>query len=150
MGKKNSSGCCLDLPLHDIVQKVYDLGPNFCISLIEMRIEEPRLLQLHLKLIERETTRHICFDKVILLDLFRQLNQFESADIEYPCCNSRDIGLSVKSTTTPGEYQIVFEKIKLILDSIAVNRLLNIERRLLSDIRDIENTHHRRSYDVVG
>lgn len=150
MGKKNCSGCCFDLPQHNIAQKVYNLGPNFCISLIEMHIEEPRLLQLHLKLIERETKRHICFDRVILVDLFRQLNQFEVANIEYPCCNLRDIGLSVKLTTNPGEYQIAFEKIKLVLDSVAVKYLLGIERSLLDDIMRIERKEHCRSYDVVG
>lgn len=150
MGKKNSSDCCLDLPLYNIVQRVYDLGPNFCICFIRMKIEEPRNLQLHLKLIERETKRFICLDKVILLDLFKQINQFEVADVEYPCCNSRDTGLSVKSTTNPGEYQIIFEKRKLILDTVAVKHLLCIERSLLDDIRDIERREHRRPYDVIG
>lgn len=149
MSKKTNSSC-LDLPLHNINQKIYDLGSNFCIALIEVSIENPRQLQLHIKLVERETKRFICFDKVFLLELVRQLRQFESANIVYPCAAARDIGLSIKATTNPGEYQLTFEKTKLILDPTTVKYIILHENKILNTLRDIENHHSRGGYDVVG
>lgn len=138
------------MPLHNITQKIYDLGANFCIAVIEVKIVEPRQLQLHIKLIEKETKRHICVDKLFLMELVRQLRQFESADIEYPCAAIRDIGLSIKATANPGEYQIAFEKTKLVLDPSAVKFLFAYEDTILNAIRNIEYHHLRGGYDVVG
>lgn len=76
--------CCVHLPLHNIEQKIYDLSPSFCIALIDVRILEPQQLQIHIQLVEKETNRFICMDKVSLLELIRQLQQFESPDIKYP------------------------------------------------------------------
>lgn len=149
MLKKNNSSC-LHLPLHNIRQKIYDLGPKFCIALIKVKIEEPRELQLHIKLVEIETNRYICMHKALLQDLVRQLRQFESVNIEYPCANVRDSGLSVKETSNPGEYQIAFEKTKLVLDPTAVTFLFSYEESILDAIRNMMQHHIRGGYDMVG
>lgn len=146
---KKTISTCLDLPLNNITQKIYGLSSKFCVALIQEHIDEPRELQLHIKLIERETKRFFCFDKVLLLELFRQLSQFESANIEYPCATGRDIGLLVKIASNPGEYTLQFGKSKLVLDPVAVKNLLANERTILNHIRDIEYLHIRGGYDVV-
>lgn len=150
MVKKTISSCS-DLPLSDITQKIYNLSSRFCIALIQMKIDEPRQLQLHIKLVEKESARFICLNKVFMMELFRQLNQFESANIEYPCAAAvaRDIGVLVKTTSNPGDYELIFGKIKLILDSDTVKYLLSNERTILNNIRDIEYHHIRGGYDVV-
>lgn len=144
--------CCLHLPLHNIKQKIYDLSPNFCFALIDVKILEPKQLQFHIKLVEKETNRFICMDKVSLSELIKQLQQFESPDIKYPCNNTfRNIGLIVKMTTNPGEYQLVYEKNKkMILDPATVKYIFIYESIILNAIRDMECQHIYEGYDVVG
>lgn len=147
MSKKRS---CLDFSLNNLTQKIFDLSSNFCVALIYMKTTESRQLQIHIKLIEKETKRFICLDKVFWTELFRQLNQFENINIEYPCAATRDIGLSIKTTSNPGEYKLIFEKTKLVLDSITLKYLRMYEHTIWNEIRDIENLHIRGGYDVVG
>lgn len=156
MGKKTES-TCLDLPLHKMSQEIFDLSSNFCIAIIHLKFSleindltrRRRHLQLHIKFVEKETKRFVCMDTVFLIELYRQLKQFECANIEYPCNAARDIGLSIKETTNPGEYQFTFEKKKFILDPATVKNLLREERDILKHIRDIEHLHFRGGYDQV-
>lgn len=134
---------CVDLPLNDIVQKVYDFSRDFCVLITVMRIAQPRQLQMHLKLVEKETKRFICLDKVLLFELYRQLRQFLSANIEYPCSANRDLGISVKMTENPGEYKIEYEKTKLILDAISANWMMVYERDIFNKITELEDQFGR-------
>lgn len=140
MGNKNCSNC-LEFPLNELVQKVFDFSHDFCLVLTAMMIRQPRQLQLHLKLVEKETKRFICLDKVLLLELYRQLNQFLSADIQYPCSASRDLGISVKMTKNSGEYKVEYEKTKIILDSISANWMMVYEKDVFNKIRDMEDQY---------
>lgn len=95
--------------------------------------------QLHIKLIEKETNRFFCLDKVLLLELIRLLNQFEKVNVEYPCTSERNSCLSVKQTPIPGEYQVKFQSNKFNLDQTTVRYLLALECVILKQIKDIEN-----------
>lgn len=143
MGNKKNCSNCLDLPLNDIVQKVFDFSRDFCIIFTVMRISQPRQLQLHLKLVEKETKRFICLDKVLLLELYRQLNQFLSADIQYPCSANRELGVSVKMTANPGEYRVEYKKTKLILDPISANWMMVYEKDIFNKIAEVEDQYGR-------
>lgn len=139
---------CSEYPECDVVQTVYNLGPKFYIALLQLKFVEPHQLQLHIKLCEKETRRFICIDKIILLELCSQLRQLENVNIVYPCTVSRDLTISVKSTTIPGEYQVNFNRIKLVLDSWAVKNLLLFEPTIYKYIREAEYHHIREGYDV--
>lgn len=148
--ERQTKSYCLDLPIYNLNQKVFELSSNFCIVLIQINIEESHTnqVQLHIKLIEKETKRFICMDKIILLELFQQLNQFESVNIIYPCTIAKDVAISVKMTSIPHEYQIIFQNNKILLDPITVKYLLKVERIILSYIGDVEY-HHNRGRDEV-
>lgn len=135
---KPASLNCLDLPAYDICQKIYHLSSIYCIALIQLMTGEASC-QLHIKLIEKETNRFFCLDKVLLLELIRQLNQFEKVNVEYPCTAERNSCLSVKQTSIPGEYQVKFQSSKLNLDHTTVKYLLAFERIIHKQINDIEN-----------
>lgn len=143
MGKNTNCSNCLNLPLNNIVQKVFDFSRDFCLLFTVMMVPQPDQLQLHLKLVEKDTKRFICLDKVLLMELYRQLNQFASVNIQYPCSAKRDLGISVKMTENPGEYQIEHEKIKLILDPSSANWMMVYEKDIFNKIRDVEDQYSR-------
>lgn len=134
---KSTSSNCLNLPVHDICQKIYHLSSYFCVALIQLTGDVS--CQLHIKLIEKESSRFLCLDKVLFIELIRQLSQLEKVNVEYPCTAERNSYLSVKSTPIPGEYQVKFQSNKLTLDHIAVKYLLAFECIILQRIKDIEN-----------
>lgn len=144
-----SKKTCLDLPLHEIKQKIFNLSSKLTVALLEVNVSEPRQLQLHIRFCERETKRQICFDKLSMLELFRQLRQQECVNIEYPCATVSDIGLSVKPTSNIGEYQIAYGKSKLILDRAAVSNMTVFEVNILSAIRTAEYHYLNSGYDVT-
>lgn len=129
---------CLDLPLYDICHKVYHLSSKYCVALTESASGSV-FCQLHIKLIEKDTRRALCLDKVLLIELFHQLRQFEKVNVEYPCTSERNYSLTVKETTIPGEYQIKFRSNKFNLDPITVKVLLAFEGVVLEQIKKIEN-----------
>lgn len=138
---------CLELPLNTLYQKIYDLGANFCIALIQVIIDKSHC-QLHIKLIEKETKRFFCLDKFLLRELVRQLYRFEQANIEYPCTFERNPGILVKLTTIPGEYQIIYQSSKLHLDSASTKYLLLEIDDIFRKIEDIE-IYMRQGLDSV-
>lgn len=129
---------CLDLPLQDICQKIYHLSSFYCVALIQL-FPGDTSCQLHIKLIEKETNRYFCLDKVSLLELIQQLNQFEKINVEYPCTSRRNSFLSVKQTPIPGEYQVKFQSNKFNLDQTTVRYLLAFECLIFNQIKRIEN-----------
>lgn len=135
---KSTVSNCLDLPAYDICQKIYHLSSHYCIALMQLMTSSASC-QIHIKLIEKETNRFFCLDKVLLLELIRQLNQFEKVNVEYPCTADRNSCLSVKQTTIPGEYQVKFQSNKLNLDHTTVKYLLAVEPIILEQIKNIEN-----------
>lgn len=139
----------MDLPLHEIHQRIYELGPKFCFVLTQIRIESPRTLELHIKLVELETKRSICLDKLTLIELFRQLHQFEHANINYPCTEGRTVELLVKLASKPGEYEVKFGNKKIVLTDTTVKYLFGWEKTILKKIQDIEYLHIRGGYDEV-
>lgn len=138
---------CLDLPLNNLHQKIYDLGSNFCIALIQVITEKSRC-QLHIKLIEKETNRFVCLDKFLLMELLKQLYRFERANIEYPCTLERNPGIFVKLTTIPGEYELIYRSRKLHLDSACIKHLLLESVDILRKIENIE-TYMCEGFDEV-
>lgn len=142
---KNKKNCsiCWEFPLNDVIQKIFDFGHDFCLAFTVMLIRQPRQLQIHLKLVEKETKRVICLDKVLLLELYRQLNQFLNADIQYPCSANRYLGVSVKMTKTPDEFQVEYGRTKMILDPISVNWMIVYEKDIFNKIRDVEDQYAR-------
>lgn len=129
---------CLDLPKHDICQKIYHLSSYYCVALIQS-MENAAFCQLHIKLIEKETNRSFCLDKILLLELIQKLNQFERVNVEYPCASGKNSCLSVKQTSIPGEYQVKFQSNKLNLDQTTVRYLIAFESVILEQIKLVEN-----------
>lgn len=146
MSKQTTSNC-LKLPLHDICQKIYHLSSYYCIALIQL-MDTVASCQLHIKLIEKETNRFFCLNKVLMLDLISQLNQFEKVNVMYPCTPEINSGLSVKQTSIPGEYQVKYQSNKLNLDQTSVRYLLAFESVILKQIEAIENCM-REGFDEV-
>lgn len=138
---------CLDLPLSNLHQKIFDLSQSFCIALIQI-ITDKSQCQLHIKLIEKETKRFFCLDKFLLRELVRQLYRFERANIEYPCTVERKPELLVKLTTIPGEYQVIYRGCKLHLDSTAAKYLLLESVNIFQMIENIE-IHMLEGFDTV-
>lgn len=129
---------CLDLPLHDVCQKIYHLSSYYCIALIQLMTTNASC-EIHIKLIEKETNRFFCLDKVLLLELIRLLNRFEKMNVEYPCTSDRISCLSVKQTSIPGEYQVKYQTQKFSLDQTTVRYLIAFESIILKQIKVIEN-----------
>lgn len=149
MGKKNELSC-LDLPLHEIHQKIYGLCSKFRFVLTEVHIESPRSLQLHIKIVELDTKRFICFDKLTLIELFHQLHQFQHPNINYPCTEGRNVEPFVKLASKPGEYEVTLGKNKLIFNETTVKYLFIWEKAILKNIQEIEHLHLRGGYDQIG
>lgn len=131
---------CLDLPIKDICQKIYHLSAFYCIALVQL-MSDATTSELHIKLVEKETKRFICLDKVLLLDLIQQLSRFEKVNVQYPCTAERNSCLSVKLTLIPGEYQLKFQSQKFHLDRTTVEYLLALEEIILQRIKNIEKQH---------
>lgn len=127
----------MELPIKDICQKIYHLSAFYCIALLQL-MSDAASSQLHIKLVEKETNRFICLDKVLLLDLIQQLSQFEKVNVQYPCSSERNSCLSVKLTLIPGEYQVKFQSQKFHLDRTTVRYLLALEGVILQQIKNIE------------
>lgn len=124
--------------MFDICQKIYHLSSYHCLALVQL-MPDVATCELHIKLIEKETNRFFCLDKVLLIELIRQLKQLERINVQYPCASGRNSILNVKLTSIPGEYQIKFQSEKLNLDQTAVRYLLALESIILEQIKNIED-----------
>lgn len=130
--------CSVDLPMRDVCQKIYHLSSFYCIALIQL-LTSNTSSEVHIKLIEKETNRFFCLDKILLLELIRLLNRFEKMNVEYPCTSERSSCLSVKQTPIPGEYQVKYQAQKFSLDQTTVRHLIAFESIILRQIKIIEN-----------
>lgn len=146
---KKSESLCFDLPFYDMTQKIYHLSSDFCIAVVQMSMYSPRILQLHIKLIEKESKRSVCFDSMSLHEMFRQLHRLESFNIEYPCSDMSDIDLSVSLTSNPREYQLQYRNTEFILDIDTVQQLLDQRYTIFRYIQDIEHQFLRGFYNEV-
>lgn len=146
-----TSICSLQLPLRNIIQKVYNLGSKDAIVvLIELAAGQ---LSIHIKLQKIETCQYLCLDPTILKELTMELRKLFKSNIDYPCAHYSKRTISVKPIEHSNDYFIYMNDNHakgIILNYSSICELLNIENNILNDIFNVEmkimrkvNTHNQ-------
>lgn len=135
---------CINLPVLNLIQKVYYLSQTEAIILAAVFQNEG--LDIHLKWQNMESCQYLCMDTLLLRELLMGVKQFVKPNIDFPCIR-RQRQISIKQLyDLKNQFRIKTNEAKITVSAKAVYELLSIESELLNDINEIEMDYLYKKY----